>query len=181
MYDNYDVGTDYGALDAYTDPSAYAAAWGAFAGIFLTVLAVILIFSIIVMWKIFVKAGEPGWTALIPFYRWYKWIKISGRNQWTFWAFVVALASILPVALFLAIPVLGILIYIAYFVFIYYLVYLVYTVNLGLAKNFGKDNIEFMALITFPLTSFIGLIILAFGSAKYLPKRVVSSSEKLAA
>ena len=31
----------------------------------------IVIFSIITMWKIFEKAGEPGWASIIPIYNTY--------------------------------------------------------------------------------------------------------------
>lgn len=34
------------------------------------------------MWKIFVKAGLPGWGALIPFYNTYLMLKLVGRPGW---------------------------------------------------------------------------------------------------
>ncbi|GAC1366482.1 MAG: hypothetical protein NVS4B8_27080 [Herpetosiphon sp.] len=33
-------------------------------------------------WKMFVKAGVPGWAAIIPIYNAYKLIKIAGRPGW---------------------------------------------------------------------------------------------------
>jgi len=33
-------------------------------------------------WKIFSKAGQPGWAAIIPIYNWIVWCKIVGRPAW---------------------------------------------------------------------------------------------------
>ena len=33
-------------------------------------------------WKIFSKAGQPGWAAIIPIYNWIVWCKIVGRSAW---------------------------------------------------------------------------------------------------
>ena len=37
---------------------------------------------IVAMWKVFTKAGQPGWASLIPFYNIYVWCKIVGRPGW---------------------------------------------------------------------------------------------------
>jgi hypothetical protein len=34
------------------------------------------------MWKVFTKAGQPGWASLIPIYNIYIWCKIVGRPGW---------------------------------------------------------------------------------------------------
>lgn len=34
------------------------------------------------LWKMFIKAGRPGWEALIPFYREYIITKLTGRPSW---------------------------------------------------------------------------------------------------
>ena len=34
------------------------------------------------MWKIFSKAGQPGWAAIIPIYNFIVWCKIVGRSAW---------------------------------------------------------------------------------------------------
>jgi hypothetical protein len=44
-----------------------------------------LAFTILVIaacWKIFTKAGQPGWAAIIPIYNLYIWCKIVGRPAW---------------------------------------------------------------------------------------------------
>ena len=34
------------------------------------------------MWKVFSKAGQPGWAAIIPIYNLFVWCKIVGRPAW---------------------------------------------------------------------------------------------------
>jgi hypothetical protein len=33
-------------------------------------------------WKIFSKARQPGWAAIIPIFNWFIWCKIVGRPGW---------------------------------------------------------------------------------------------------
>lgn len=49
---------------------------------------------IIALWKIFVKAGEPGWGALIPFYNTYLLFKITWGNGWKFLFLLIPIANI---------------------------------------------------------------------------------------
>jgi hypothetical protein len=37
---------------------------------------------IISMWKIFAKAGKPGWASLIPVYNLVVMVQISGKPEW---------------------------------------------------------------------------------------------------
>ena len=37
---------------------------------------------VIAMWKVFTKAGQPGWASIIPIYNLYIWCKIVGRPGW---------------------------------------------------------------------------------------------------
>jgi hypothetical protein len=51
--------------------------------IFLSILYLgIIAFYVICMWKIFVKAGRPGWAAIIPFYNIYLELEIVGLPWW---------------------------------------------------------------------------------------------------
>ena len=54
------------------------------------------IITIIATWRIFKKAGEPGWKSLIPIYNYYIMFKIVGMSGW-FWAelVIVIIASII--------------------------------------------------------------------------------------
>ena len=72
----------------------------------------LLIFVLVVagLWKIFTKAGYPGWGAIIPFYNAYLLCKVAGKPGW--WVIL------------LIIPLVNFIISILVFV--------------GLARNFGR-------------------------------------------
>jgi len=42
----------------------------------------ILILIIASMWKIFTKAGKPGWAAIIPIYNLIVWLEIVNKPVW---------------------------------------------------------------------------------------------------
>jgi uncharacterized protein DUF5684 len=42
----------------------------------------IALLLIVAMWKVFTKAGQPGWASIIPIYNLYVWCKIVGRPRW---------------------------------------------------------------------------------------------------
>jgi hypothetical protein len=41
-----------------------------------------MVFMYVCYWKIFVKAGQPGWASLVPFYNIYIWFKIIHKPLW---------------------------------------------------------------------------------------------------
>ena len=43
---------------------------------------ILALFVVAAMWKIYTKAGQPGWAAIIPFYNIYVLLKIIGRPGW---------------------------------------------------------------------------------------------------
>jgi signal peptidase I len=50
---------------------------------FLLILSIIFFIACIVgLYKIFEKAGHPGWTVLVPFYNFYIWLKIIQKPLW---------------------------------------------------------------------------------------------------
>ena len=67
----------------YTNGTDYSALAELPAGFWIFYIAV-LVFYVFVMWKIFVKAGEPGWASIVPFYNTYVLFKISWGNGWLF-------------------------------------------------------------------------------------------------
>ena len=73
MYSDY--GYDYGAG---------AGALTAFYGMYSIVVIIVSVLVIIGLWKLFVKAGEPGWAAIVPFYNAYVLFKITMGNGWLF-------------------------------------------------------------------------------------------------
>ncbi|MBR2840192.1 hypothetical protein IKE82_02580 [Candidatus Saccharibacteria bacterium] len=66
---------------------------GAVVGSVFTFMAIFMlaycVLTIIASWKIFQKAGEPGWKAIIPIYNLYIMYKIVGMKAW-FWCMLAA-------------------------------------------------------------------------------------------
>ncbi|HMG08022.1 MAG TPA: signal peptidase I, partial [Mucilaginibacter sp.] len=51
---------------------------------FVIAFIILIILPYVGLWKLFEKAGEPGWQAIIPLYNFYVMIKLSGRPAWWF-------------------------------------------------------------------------------------------------
>ena len=92
-------------------------------------------------WKMFVKAGRPGWAALIPVYNSWTLFEISGRPGW--WA----LFGIIPYIGWLTLLVLYII------------------AMPELARRFGKDTV--FAIVWLVIFQIIGFIMLGIGDAEY--------------
>ena len=116
------------------------AALGAFFIVILVISLAVTVFEIIAMWKVFVKAGKPGWAALIPFYNVWTLFEIGGQpGAYIFFMFIPCAGPI---------------------------IYLVFEIKalLEIAKRFGKDTTFGVLSIFF---SFVTFPILAFSNAKY--------------
>lgn len=50
-------------------------------GLIFTLLAFI-VFLVVCQWKIYTKAGQPGWACIIPIYNYYILLKIVGKPGW---------------------------------------------------------------------------------------------------
>ena len=50
--------------------------------VFLVIYLGLVVFMIASMWKVFTKAGQPGWAILIPIYNMYIMLKIAGKPDW---------------------------------------------------------------------------------------------------
>ncbi len=72
--------TDYSSM---MDPAVAGAMAGAMMIYYIVVLAIGVI-NIIGMWKMFAKAGKPGWAAIVPFYNMYCLFDIAWGNGWMF-------------------------------------------------------------------------------------------------
>ena len=106
--------------------------------VFWAIYAVVLIVGIIALWRVFTKAGRPGWAAIVPIYNIYTLVKVSGNSGWF--------------TLLYFIPIVNVIIAVV--------------VALGVAKNFGKSSVfGFIGLFIF---AFVGYLILAFGKAEYV-------------
>ena len=51
-------------------------------GVMMFFLFAILIIELIAAWKMFTKAGRPGWAAIIPFYNVWVWGKLAFKDNW---------------------------------------------------------------------------------------------------
>ena len=117
--------------------------YDAIMGVFATYSVFILIFAVLTIvanWKLFVKAGKPGWAALVPVYNTVVLYQIAGLNPWLILLYLVP--------------------------FVNYIAMLVLSIMLAskLAKAFGKGT-GFAVGIFFLQPIFT--LILGFGDAKY--------------
>jgi hypothetical protein len=110
---------------------------GLFSGGFLMFLLVVVVIAVLGWWKMFEKAGEPGWAAIVPIYNCYILLKIAGRPGWWLILYFIPVANIV-VAIVVAIDV---------------------------AKVFGQSAI-FGFFLNF-LFGGIGYLILGFGNYQY--------------
>ena len=101
---------------------------GAISGIIGLLIAVVAIVS---LWKIFSKAGRPGWAAIVPIYNAYILCKVAGKPGW--WLILLFIPFVNFVILIL--------------------------VGIGLAERFGKGagfglGIAFLGFIFLPVLAF---------------------------
>jgi hypothetical protein len=104
---------------------------GAFFLIFLIVALVGCVVSAFMFWKVFTKAGKPGWASIIPIYNYYVLTQIAGKEWWWF--------------LLLFIPVINFIAWIM--------------ICLGLAEKFGKGGgfavgLILLGIVFFPILGF---------------------------
>ena len=76
------------------------------------ILLAVVIFFIVATWKVFTKAGEPGWAIFVPIYNAIVWLRICGKPAW--WIILLIIPFVNFIIALLA--------------------------NLGMAKNFGKSS-----------------------------------------
>lgn len=75
-------------------PAEAAAIGGAFGSIIAIVGVFAILFCILMIiatWKIFKKAGEPGWKSIIPIYNVYIMFKIVNMKSWFWWLLCLSL------------------------------------------------------------------------------------------
>lgn len=70
------------ALRSIQDTYEYQGGGGALALIPMVIALGITVLVIAGMWKVFTKAGEPGWACLIPIYNVLVLLKIAGKEWW---------------------------------------------------------------------------------------------------
>ena len=158
-------------MDTTTLTTEQALAGGAVLGGMLgAVIACAIAFAVLMIvawWRLFTKAGEPGWKSLIPIY-----------NVWVAFK-IVGIAPINAIILFVGELIISIVSSAIngengqdpnIIVSLLALAFAIYAIVLGfiylwkLAKAYGRGVGTFIGLIFFPN---IFALILAFGSAKY--------------
>lgn len=86
---------------SYSYGSSYdATAATAAASILMVYCIVLLVISILVLvsqWKLFSKAGEPGWASIVPIYNLYVLFKIAFGSGWLFLLTLVPFVNIVIV------------------------------------------------------------------------------------
>ncbi|WP_029695348.1 DUF5684 domain-containing protein [Lacrimispora indolis] len=141
-------------LSVYSDLYASLAVFG----IFLLVFGLgACIFFIVTNWRIFSKAGKPGWAALIPIYNIYISSDIAFGNI-SYFVAVMILWVVSMIGGFAEVGFLSSLAGLASLV-----LYIIYCVKIS--KAFGKGGGFAVGLVLLPLIFFP---ILAFGSAEYI-------------
>ncbi|MBS0662329.1 MAG: signal peptidase I [Verrucomicrobia bacterium] len=65
---------------------------------------VIIVLIVAGFWKVFTKASQPGWAAIIPIYNLYILLKIVGRPAWWLILFLVPIVN-LVIAVLVALDV----------------------------------------------------------------------------
>lgn len=106
-----------------TEPAAGAGIMGTFCLLICVALAVLIAAMLIIaMWKVYEKAGKPGWASIIPIYNTYVLTEIAGRP--ILWFILLIIPCTAPIA------------------------YVV--ISIDIAKSFGKDTLYAVGLILFP-------------------------------
>lgn len=163
-----------------------AAFAGGFLGSFMVIGLIVAVLLIIAGWKIFEKAGEKGWKALIPIYDIYIFFKICGMKSWFWGLLLISLTCSITMAVNMPKGVTYIEDWAGYHMdyslvewgnYPAYLIALTIScmasivaeivLSYKLAKAFGKGIGYTLGLIFFP---YIFTMILGFGKAKYNKK-----------
>lgn len=108
----------YGASTALSQSNNVAAMIAVFAvmGVFYAALIAVMVVS---LWKIFVKAGKPGWAAIVPLYNVIVLLEIVKRPSWWLILLFIPFVNLIP-GIFL---------------------------SLDLARKFGKDTVFAVGMI----------------------------------
>lgn len=110
---------------------------GMFSGGFMLMALAVAVVVILGLWKLFEKAGEPGWAAIIPIFNIIVLLKIAGRPAWWVILYFIPLVNIVATII----------------------------VSIDIAKVFGQSAM-FGFFLNF-LFGGIGYLILGFGNYQY--------------
>src|SRR4051812_35364318 len=83
-YSNY---SDYSAIDQTVNP--------VFSTTYFIAVAILAVLMVVALWKIFTKAGKPGWASLIPIYNTIVLLQIAGYSGWFILIFFIPIINII--------------------------------------------------------------------------------------
>lgn len=63
--------------------------------LFWVIYGAFIILIVAAMWKVFTKAGKPGWAAIVPIYNVIVMLEIAGKPTWWILLFLVPLANLI--------------------------------------------------------------------------------------
>lgn len=101
------------------------------------IVGALVLLEVIAMWRVFEKAKQPGWAAIIPIYNLYIQLKIANRPGWWLLLYLIPLVNLVVQVV----------------------------VALDIAKAFGKSTV--FGIFGLWLFSFVGYLMLGYGDAKY--------------
>ena len=59
----------------------------------------VMVLMVAAMWKVFTKAGKPGWAAIVPIYNFIVLLEIAGKPLWWFILFLVPVVNFIAIIL----------------------------------------------------------------------------------
>jgi len=91
----------------------------------------VIVLMIASLWKVFTKAGQPGWAAIIPIYNFWILLKVAGKPGW--WIVLLFIPLVNFVVIFM--------------------------IAIAIARNFGKGvgfgiGLVFLSFIFYPILAF---------------------------
>jgi nitrate reductase NapE component len=136
--------SSYTAHSSTSDPASAAAVFAILAAVYIPIL-IIGIVGIIGMWKTFIKAGKPGWYAIVPVYNGMVLAEIAGRPSWWGLGFLISPLSLVVSIVF----------------------------GMDIAKRFHRT--ETFGVVALGLFSFVGYCMIGFGKDVYDPTATPTS------
>jgi hypothetical protein len=108
--------------------SSAAAGIGLFGALFCILIGVVMIAA---LWKVFTKAGQPGWASIVPIYNLIVMLTIVGKPLWWIILLMIPLVNI----------------------------YAIFVIAIGLAKSFEKSTgfgigLVLLSIVFYPILGF---------------------------
>ena len=119
------------AQNEFPTPDAYPNGGGGVPFIVMLIYLAVIILIIASMWKVFAKAGQPGWASIVPIYNMIVMLQIADKPLWWIILYFVPIANII-------IPIL---------------------VSIAIAEKFGKGagfgiGLALLPVIFYPILAF---------------------------